>query len=202
MALVLKDLFNIFPDGILFGSFGLSLLTVSPVHSIFFLSLMESLFFLYGFQQIKSFLVGSTFGPAKCKPSLYHSTFQDLLLTYSENNPSYAVYVVSFACAYIIYSLFKVQDELDVLEDSSNKQYKISLTILSTVALLYALFRIWFSCDSISASLLGLFLGAAVAYLIVVQNTNLFGKDIVNFLGIPMLRRKTANNQPIYICAA
>ena len=201
MTTVLKDSFNIFPDGILFGSFTISLLTLSPVHTTFFLSLIEGLFFLYGFQQITSFLVGSSFGPSKCKPSLYHSTFQDLLLTYSENNPSYAVYIVSFACSYIIYSLYKVQDELDVLEDSSYKQYTISLIILSTLAIVYALFRIWFSCDDISASMLGLFLGSFMGLLIVTQNLNIFGKDIINFLGIPLLRNRTANNKPIYICS-
>jgi hypothetical protein len=201
MALVLKDFFNIFPDGILFGSFTISLLTLSPVHTTFFFSLVEGLFFLYGFQQITSFLVGSTFGPPKCKPSLYHSTFQDLLLTYSENNPSYAVYIVSFACSYIAYSLFKVQNELDVLEDSTYKQYQISFVILITLAIVYCLFRMWFSCDSISASLTALFLGGATALLLVTQNTNIFGKDIINFLGIPLLRNISVNNQPIYICS-
>ena len=201
MALVLKDVFNIFPDGILFGSFTMSLLTLSPVHTTFFLSLVESLFFLYGFQQITIFIVGSTFGPAKCKPSLYHSTFQDLLLTYSENNPSYAVYLVSFACSYISYSLFKLQDELDVLEDATYKQYKVSFIILVTLAIIYSLLRMWFSCDSISASMMGLFLGAAMGLMLVTQNTNLFGKDIINFLGIPLLRNRSVNNQPIYICS-
>jgi len=202
MIEALQDIFNIFPDGILFGSFVLSILTLSSVHTTFTISIIESLCFLYGFQQIISSLMGSTFGPSKCKPSIYHSTFQDLLLTYSNNNPSYAVYIVSFACSYIAYSLFQVQDELDVLEDSKYKQYKVSFICLITLSILYSLFRIWFSCDSMSASMLGLFLGSVMGILIVTQNVNVFGKEYINFLGIPLLRNKTINNQPIYICSS
>jgi hypothetical protein len=44
-------------------------------------------------------------------------------------------------------------------------------------------------------------LGVAVGFLINYQNLSLFGKQSVNFLGIPILRNKTADNKELYFCA-
>ena len=55
-ANTIKDILLMLPDGVLFGSLFVGLVTLSQQHIIFFVTLLEGLFFLKGFQSIASFM--------------------------------------------------------------------------------------------------------------------------------------------------
>ena len=73
--------------------------------------------------------------------------------------------------------------------------------LLAGVTLAYAVFKVLIDCDSLSSVSLALLLGGLVGLFLVYQNVKLFDKNSVNFMGIPLLRNRSADNKPIYICS-
>ena len=196
-----KDFFLIFPDTIVFGSLLIGLTTLSIQHALLFVSFLESFIILFGLQNIFSFIFTKTENAAACKSKFHTLMFGDLLSSTSANNPSYAIYVVSFACSYLLTSFYEIKDELDVLDSSFYKQYTYAFILLLSLPLFYATIRVFLGCEFILFALTSVFIGAFVGVLIEYQNVNIFGRNATNFLGIPLLRNKSANNEPIYICS-
>lgn len=196
-----KDFFLIFPDTIVFGSLLIGLTTLSIQHSLLFVSFLESFIILFGLQNVFSFIFNKTENVPSCKSKFHTLMFGDLLSSTSANNPSYAIYVVSFACSYLLTSFYEIKDELDVLDASFYKQYESALFLLTFLPLCYAAIRFFIGCEDMLFGLISVFIGAFVGVLIEYQNVNIFGRNATNFLGIPLLRNKSINNEPIYICS-
>ena len=198
---LLNETLYMFPDTILYGSFLMSLTTLSLPHTIFFISILLGLVVLFGLQSGTTFIFGSSVSQMRCKPQIFKYTFDQLFLRTSASNPSYGMYLVSFACTYLATSLYMLKDELDMLDDSTFKQYYISLSTLIAAVFFYLLFRLGYECDSMGASAAGLIFGSVIAIIIVNINVTLYGKDSINFLGIPLLRNTTSDGAPLYICS-
>ena len=201
MSDLLKETINLLPDGILFGSFLMGLITVSTPHSIFFISNIIGLFILYGFQTTSKVIFGASVPVPGCKSKLFKHTFEQLFVSPSANAPSYSTYMVGFGCSYLITSLMNLKDELEVLDTNVMKQYNISITCLAVFAILYLLYVLTTQCDSNGSAITGLVLGSITAMIIVNINIQLFGKDSINFVGIPLLRNRSADGKAIYICS-
>ena len=201
MADLVNEALNLFPDSILFGSFLMGLVTVSAPHSVFFLSMILSLFVLYGLQTANRFIFGGSLAKEVCKPKLFKHTFEQLFISPSANSPSYAMFIVSFACSYLAGSLYNLKDELEVLDTSVMKQYYISITSLIVIAIIYLMYVLLYGCESMGSATSALLSGSITAMIIVNINVQLFGKNIVNFLGVPLLSNKTVDGKPIYICS-
>jgi hypothetical protein len=190
----------LFPDSLLFGSLIFGIITISFVHSILFVSIIESLVILYGLQGLFSFLVGKSNIVEKCTSKVHTIIFQDLFVGTSSNNPSYSTYLVGMVSSYVLSSLYYLNDELEILDSSFIKQYNMSLFLLIALPIAYSIFRMVNACDTLSSTFLGLFFGLLVGLVLCYQNSQIFGRESINFLGIPLLRSKTANNEPLYIC--
>jgi hypothetical protein len=201
MSSLYNEALYIFPDSILYGSFLMGLTTLSSVHAIFFISILLGLVVLFGLQNGMALFYGSSISDFKCKSQLFKYTFEQLFIRPSASNPSYGVYLISFACAYLATSLYMLKDELDVLDSSKIKQYYISISTLFAVAFVYLMFRLVSECDSLGSSTTGFIFGGIIGVLMVNMNVILFGKESENFLGIPLLRNKTSDGSPIYICS-
>jgi len=198
-----KDIAIMLPDGILYGSFLMGLITLSQQHTVFFLSLLEGLLLLSGFQSVASFINGNRrVDPDKnCSSKFYSMTFSDIGQVLRSDSISYGVYVLSLASSYFISSTRFLKDEYEVLSSSYTTRTYVTMSLLAGITLLYASFRVATGCETISSVSIGLVLGLIVGYFLVYQNTQLLNKNSINFLGIPLLRNKTADNQPIYICS-
>jgi hypothetical protein len=201
MSELLKETINLLPDGILFGSFLMGLITVSTPHSVFFLSNIIGLLVLYGLQNSTKLIFGGSIVTPGCKSKLFKHTFEQLFVSPSANAPSYGTYIVSFACSYLATSVMTLKDELEVLDTSVMKQYYISITCLAVLAVFYLLYVLTTECDSTGSAISGLVFGSIVAMIIVNINVELFGKDTINFIGIPLLRNRSVDGKAIYICS-
>jgi len=199
----IKDIFLMLPDGVLYGSFFMGLITLSSQHIVLFLSLLEGLLFLSGFQSIASFMNGNRkIDPEKGCNSKFHSiTFSELGSILRSDSISYGVYLLAVASTYFVSASNLLKPEYEVLDSSYMTRSYITMILVFSVTLLYAFFRIYTGCESRTSVFIALFLGAIVGYFLVYQNTNLLNKNTINFLGIPLLRNKTADNEPIYICS-
>jgi hypothetical protein len=199
----IKDIATMLPDGILYGSFFMGLITLSQQHTVFFLSLLEGLLILSGFQSVASFMNGNRrIDPDKnCTSKFQSMTFSDLDEILRSDSISYGVYVLSLASSYFITITQYLKDEYEVLSPSYTTRTYVTMSLLAGLTLVYASFRVFTGCETINSVSIALILGLVVGYFLVYQNTQLLNKNSINFLGIPLLRNKTADNQPIYICS-
>lgn len=198
----MKDIVLMLPDGILYGSLFFGLITLSQQHLIFFASLLEGLFVLNGFQTIASFINGnSRTDPEKCRSGFQGLTFTQFNQTIYSDSISYGVYLVSLASTYFIGASTALKDELEVLNPSYMDHSTMTMYLLLAITLIYAIIKVFMECDSLTSVSLALILGTIMGILLIYQNVHIFDKNAVNFLGIPLLRNKTADNKPIYICS-
>ena len=197
MSSGIKEIALLLPDSLLFGSFLLGITTLSIQHMTLFFTLLESLVLYTGLNELLSHIVGKT-PPSKCNSKFYTLFFQDLHNSSSANNISYGVYIITVACSYLLKSFYGMQHELHVLDAEYTNIRTITAMVLIVFA--YSMTRVWLSCDSMSSVILALVFGGLIGMLIQYQNTHIFGRDTVNFLGIPLIRNKSATGEPIYIC--
>ena len=198
----IKDILLMFPDGVLYGSLFFGLVTLSQQHIIFFITLLEGLLFLKAFQYVATFMNGSSkLNPEACRSKFQGMTFSELNEEFNSDSISYGVYLLAVASSYFINSSSALQDELEVLDSSYLTRSTTTMYLLAGVTLAYAVFKVLIDCDSLSSVSLALLLGGLVGLFLVYQNVKLFDKNSVNFMGIPLLRNRSADNKPIYICS-
>jgi len=198
----IKDILLMFPDGILYGSLFFGLITISQQHMIFFISLLEGLLFLKAFQYVAAFMNGtSKLNPETCRSKFQGMTFSEIKSVFSSDSISYGVYLIALASSYFINSNTALYDELEVLDSSYTTRSTTTLYLLAGITLVYAIFKVQIECDSFSSVSLAIVLGGLVGIFLVYQNVKLLDKNSVNFMGIPLLRNRTADNKPIYICS-
>ena len=61
-------------------------------------------------------------------------------------------------------------------------------------------YRLANSCEIVGIATMSLLMGGFLGSLLVLQNWMLLGKDSVNLIGVPLLRERTAEKKPIYVC--
>ena len=198
----IKDILLMFPDSILYGSLFFGLITLSQQHIIFCASVLEGLLLLKGFQYVATFMNGTTkLNPETCKSKFQGMTFSEITSVFNSDSISYGVYLITLASSYFVSTNIVLKDELEVLDSSYITRSATTSYVLAGITLLYAIFKVVIECESFSSVSLALVLGGLVGLFLVYQNVKLFDKNSVNFMGIPLLRNRTADNKPIYICS-
>jgi hypothetical protein len=115
--------------------------------------------------------------------------------------------VIFFMTAAIIYSLSSIQNFKQELDELGNKEseWKTRIPLSYTFGLLFifafVLYRIINDCDGILAGFGSVLFGALAGFIVYILHVYLFGRDSVNFLGIPLLADRAANGKPLYVCA-
>jgi hypothetical protein len=108
--------------------------------------------------------------------------------------------MISAAVSYVFLSIDAVSNELQALGTTWAARWWVSLIFSSFLILLMILFRASFSCDSVSIIMLSTMVGILTGVALIRQNTHLFGKDGINLIGTPLLAKKGANGEAIYLC--
>lgn len=202
--------FRLLPDSLLIGSAILALVTQSFSMVIFFATLLETaglnaaLQMLFGFLDKNRLLPTLASVDTKCKsgfmsPTL--STFSTLKASDLKSAfPSPSIFFLSTASSYLITSLYTLRDELEQLGPDYSARYYLAIFAGFLFLLTMTSYRLYNGCDSVGPATLSLLAGGIVGSLLVLQNLLLFGKDSINMIGIPLLRERTADKKPIYIC--
>lgn len=205
--------FNTFPDAVFFGSGFIALLTLSFSFAVFFLSLLEGTVIFHAIHALNKNLQIVPTGPLEgevstCKSGLEGTSIQGLSVFdtgLASAFPSSHVYIMSFIASYLVSVLLYFREELEILSASYGEEYqtRVYVSVIGFAFLLFGLmsYRLLYNCDSsmniILSLLIGLFLGALIAK----QNGMLFGKESINLLGVPILRRRDENGNDLYVCS-
>jgi hypothetical protein len=207
---LINETLRVLPDSILFGSILMTLMTQSFSMAMFSLAMVETAVIGGALRKLLSYVdLFHTLPPAgsgisACYPSVFAPTLETLMMfgksSIESAFPSLPVFYVSSATAYVVGSLWTQQQELQSLGPEYASRFYVS--VFASVLLLFALitYRIAFGCDTAGIILTTLLLGFVIGGLIFYQNMALFGRDATNLIGIPLLRDRSRDGKPLYVC--
>jgi hypothetical protein len=196
------------PDSIFVGSAFFGLITQSYPLGVFTLAMAE-----FGiFHKILGGLINQIQGNIKVQsedmcniglPSPYQiSLVGNLLGEYVF--PSGTLFFFTAAISYVLSSTYNFQYELEEL-GKKDSEWKARLPMSTAFSILFLcvmlIYRIAYGCDSLMNSLGSMMIGAIVGFIVYILHVYLFGRDAVNFLGLPLLADRAANGRPLYVCA-
>jgi len=219
-AKMLKDvtetpvaMLRLFPDAIFWGVGFLAFVTLSYSYSVFFVGLIEGLLIFhvlyYGNKNLQ--VVDTTLPQGsgeKCRTgfadvSMHAVTlFNDYL---APAFPSPHIYMASFITSYIMSALIYFKDELEILSNSYGEVFQTRLYV-STIAFVSILFvsmsyRLFSKCDSALNIVVSLLVGLVAGALVAAQNYSILGRESLNLLGVPLLRKMTDTGNDMFICS-
>jgi hypothetical protein len=202
------DLLRSAPDALFLGTGLMALITQSFPLAIYVLAMLEFTIFhrvISGFigalqnNEGKSTSDLCSFG----LPSLYQFSPLGKLLV-PDAFPSGAIFFMAAAVIYSVSSTLNFSKELEELgkqESEWNMRIPLSVIFGTLLLLAYVIFRVYKECDTplvaAGSALFGLVIGLVV-YLV---HLYLFGRDSINFLGVPLLADRAAKGKPLYVCA-
>jgi len=201
------DFLRSMPDSIFLGSSLFALLTQNYPLGIFVLAMME-----FGIAQ-RCF--GSLFGFAQMNerspssdlcipgiPSPYQISAIGKLMSVTAF-PSGPIFFISAVISYTMISILNFGSELAELgqkEPEWKSRIPICITFSVLFFILYTGWRLMYSCETVPIVLGSALFGAFTGFLVQTIHLYLFGRDSINFLGIPLLADRAANGDPLYVC--
>lgn len=202
------ELLRSMPDSLFIGSAFFALITQSFPLGIFTLAMAE-----FGMaNRALAGLIGSLQNnerparPEICKagiPSPYQISVVGQILGETAF-PSGPVFFLGAVITYILSSTLNFQKELEEL-GNSEPEWKVRIPLSVTCSILflvlYLIYRIYYECDGIMEVLGSTLFGGCVGFVVYLLHVYLFGRDSINFLGIPLLADRAANGRPLYVCA-
>jgi hypothetical protein len=203
----IDELQRLIPDSLLFGSLLLYILTQNISYGIFAVFLFESSLA----HSLISWIFTQTSGPSesrspdmllKCKPG-YKTPRYDINRIFTHlGYPSFATYSITSIATYLGLSMTSFKQTLDTMGIEWSSRYNMSVGFIVLFVLLFVISRLMKSCDSIGEIMVAGLLGLIVGLIFYFVNTSIFGKESVNFLGLPFLVEKDKEGSPIYVCSA
>jgi hypothetical protein len=196
------------PESLFLGSAIFSFICQSYPIGILVLAMLEFAVLQSLIGSFSYFATGETRGaiPANCIYGLPNQNSLGLLKQIMRDSafPSGSIFFISSTIFYIMSSIINFSPELKALgtnEPEWNARIPISVTCGLLFLTLYVLWRGYNDCDSFVNIMGSVLFGAAIGYLLSIVHTYLFGRDAINFLGIPLLSDRTATGAPLYVCS-
>ena len=207
---LVSEIFRLMPDGILFGSAFFALVSQSFPMAMFVVSMIEASVVAMGLQKMMTYmdlartLPSLTNDPAKCYPTTFAPSLESVM-TFSRDSissafPSYPIFFMSTASAYVVGSVWSQQRELQALGPEYAARFYIAVAVTTLLLFATMSYRLAFACDGVGILITTALLGLVLGGLLVYQNNYLLGRDATNFSGIPLLIERTKDGKPLYVC--
>jgi hypothetical protein len=201
------DYMRSMPDSIFLGSSLFALLTQNYPLGIFVLAMMEFGLAQRMFGSLFGFIQDNTKKPTSdlCIPGIpspYQISAIGKLLS-TTAFPSGPVFFMTAVFSYTIISIMNFSSELAELglkDPEWKSRIPICLTFSTLFFIVYTGWRLIYSCETAPIILGSALFGALVGFLIQTVHLYLFGRDSINFLGLPLLADRAANGDPLYVC--
>ena len=207
---LIAEVFRLMPDGVLFGSAFFALLSQSYPMAIFVVTMLEASLVASGLQKLMTYMDLAHTLPSlpddmsKCYPSTFAPSLETLMTlnrdTLSSAFPSFPIFFMSTAAAYIVGSMWSIKRELEALGADYAARFYIAIFVSSLLLFATTTYRLAYGCDGVGILLMTLLLGLTVGGLLAYQNVYLLGRDAVNFAGVPLLVERTKDGKPLYVC--
>jgi len=206
-----EGLLQIFPDAIFWGTGFIAFITLSYPFGVFFISMIQGTAIYHGLNILNESLQivsRNSLSSSKCRTGFADVTLRSISIFDREFRPNYlsaSLFITSYIAAYIVGILIYLKDELEILGESYGEQYSIrkevSIIFFATVIFILMSYRLYNGCDSAVNIVVSVLLGFLFGALVVYQNSKILGKQSLNLLGIPLLRKRTAEGDDLYVCS-
>ena len=205
----LVEQIRILPESVIFGVAIIALVTQSFSSSILLLSMMETLLVGSSLKNLFTYIdffhtAPSPYQDDTCLPASSFPSIETLLNFTSKDIkssfPSFPILFLTTAASYIITSMYTQKEELEALGSAYSSRYYIAIFVSFILLFSLSAYRIAFNCEGAGVVILSLVLGILLGALFIYQNNLLFGRDSTNLTAIPLLKDRTADNKPLYVC--
>ena len=203
-----REFLRALPDSLFVGTGFFALLTQNFPLSVLVLAIAEMAMLQRLFGSFIGIVQENPIKPYsdKCTagiPSPYQLSLVGKLMS-EVTFPSGPVFLLAGVITYCLSSTLNFQKELEELgktEPEWNARIPLALTFSGLLFIFYVLWRYASDCEDVFAILGSSLLGIVAGFLVYIVHVYLFGRDAVNFLGIPLLADRAANGTPLYACA-
>ena len=113
--------------------------------------------------------------------------------------PSYYTVFLGFLTGYAAMMPYLYRKELDA-SPKRNVATIVGLAVLALILLIGIVYRFFSSCDTLFSSIVGIGLGLILGLVCVVVLAYLSERRLTNILSLPLIRDKTTDGKPIYVC--
>ncbi len=196
------------PDSLVLGTLLLALLTQSWPYVVLFIAFIEIILLQFLFGTLSSFFTGGIGSklPDACGfmlPSYSQISILRSLLTASPF-PSAPTFFMSAVCAYVLGSTIEQRAEINDLSKKNHilrSRFPISAILSITFIIAFTIWRISKGCDNLLTTMGTVILGFFTGGSLLLLNRYTFGREAINFTGLPLLMDRISNGQPLYVCA-
>lgn len=206
----LQESVRLLPDSVVFGAFFLALLTQSYSMTIFAVSLIEASLLGLGIRNFFTYAdlfhtaPSTTDNRAVCYSGYYTPTLETLLGfgpgSITSAFPSFPVFLLATASSYVVGTMLDQQKELEALGANYSSRFYIALFAVFFFLSVITMYRLVYACEGLGVLLASVLLGLLIGAGLVFQNIRLLGRDSTNLVGIPLLRERTRDGKPLYVC--
>lgn len=210
-----EEQIRILPDSIIFGSLFVALLTQSYSTVMFAVAMLEAgiagglLQALFTYMDILHTAPSNPEKPYMCTSGYTTPTLETLFSICKDKMcgakitsgvPSFPIYFLATAISYVVGSMYTQKEELEALGPSYAARFYIALFTSFLLLIIVTFYRIANGCDGLGTIIFTLFAGFLIGGLLLYQNMALLGRDATNLTGVPLLRERTRDGKPLYVC--
>jgi hypothetical protein len=210
-----QEQIRLLPDSIIFGSLFVALVTQSYSTVMFAVAMLEAgiagglLQTLFTYLDILHTAPSIPDKPSACVSSYSTPTLETLFMIckdklcggkISSGVPSFPIYFLATAISYVVGSMYTQKEELEALGPAYAARFYIAIFASFLLLVLVTFYRVANGCDGLGTIIMTLLFGFLIGGLLMYQNMALLGRDATNLTGIPLLRERTRDGKPLYVC--
>jgi len=196
------------PDSIFLGTGLLALLTQSWAYTVLLITFFEIIGIHFFVSSIANYISGAQplMGKDECG-FMIPSYSQLSLLKHMFGRsafPSAPIFFISSTIAYVLGSTMNMADEInDLAKTNAILRSRFPISVVLSVLFLssFVIWRITKSCDNLMVSMGTVLLGFVVGGCLLFLNSYAFGREAINFTGLPLLQNRISSGAPLYVCA-
>lgn len=198
----MTEIHMLMPDSILFGSLLLYFLTQNMAFGIFSVFIFQTVLSHKLISWVSSQTVGSS-RPIniRCRSGFKTPTYRVERMFSHDPYPSYGVFAITSIATYLGLATKEFSSTLDAMGPEWATRSNVAYIFIALVLVAFVTARLW-KCDDIGEIVVALVMAVIVGTIFFIVNKAVFGKDAMNFLGLPYMVSKESQGSPIYVCAA
>lgn len=197
------EIHALIPDSLLFGSLLFYFLTQNLSFGIFAVFIVEAVIS----HRIIGGVMSQTTGPSRPAEMGCRAGFKTPRVTGMDRGfdhpsyPSYSVFSITSIATYLMLAMREFSSTLDAMgsPDWSSRSL-VAYICTALLVLAFVVARLW-TCDTSGEVFIAMVCAILVGGIFFGVNKALFGKESMNFLGLPYMVDKAAKGDAIYVCA-
>lgn len=208
------EIIRLMPDSLLFGTLVLYFLTQNLSYGILCIFIFET---VIG-HRIISWLFSQSVGDSrptsvpdakekiKCRSGFMTPESNTSRIFQHGSYPSYGLFSISSLSSYFLLGMNDYAPTFDSMDASGSNKYawstRVRMSSYSVGILLFVIIcsRLYKECDTSGGVLVAVMLGLLFGWVGYVINSKVFGLESMNFLGLPYMKSRREDGNPIYVC--